>query len=229
MTTARESALQKDVLKAYFSPKIIDQIMKSPDVFSMEGSGQEVTVLFSDIVGFTSLSDNMHPAAVQHVLSDYMEAMTDAIFTHNGAVDKFMGDGIMAFWGYPEPEGADAVENLRLSASDAVKAAIAMQGKMKELNEKWAREGRKTLNIRIGINTGYVTLGNMGSKHRLEFTLIGKNVNLAQRLEGAAPGGGILVSDRTYSLVKDEVKAEKMPGLTLAGFGEEVHAYVIEW
>jgi len=228
MTTARESALQKDILRAYFSPKIIDQIMRSPDVFSLEGSGQEVTVLFSDIVGFTNLSDNLHPAAVQHVLSDYMEAMTDAIFRNNGAVDKFMGDGIMAFWGYPEPEDMDTVENLRLSASEAVKAAIEMQGKMEELNDKWVREGRKALNIRIGVNTGYVTLGNMGSKHRLEFTLIGKNVNLAQRLESVAPGGGILVSSRTYSLVKDEIKAKKMKGLALDGFGEEVHAYLVE-
>lgn len=228
MTTARESALQKDVLRAYFSPKIIDQIMRSPDVFSLEGSGQEVTILFSDIVGFTNLSDNLHPAAVQYTLSTYLEAMTDVIFRHNGAVDKFMGDGIMAFWGYPEPEDTDAVENLRLSASDAVKAAVEMQRKMRELNDKWAREARKTLQIRIGVNTGYVTLGNMGSRHRLEFTLIGKNVNLAQRLEGAAPGGGILISDRTYSLVKDEVKAKKMRGLTLSGFGEEVHAYLVE-
>lgn len=229
MTTARESALQKDVLRAYFSPKIIDQIMRSPDVFSLEGSGQEVTVLFSDIVGFTSLSDNMHPAAVQRVLSEYLEAMNDVIFRHNGAVDKFMGDGIMAFWGYPEPEDTDTVENLRLSALDAVRAAAEMQRQMKELNHKWARAGRKTLQIRIGINTGYVTLGNMGSSHRLEFTLIGRNVNLAQRLEGAAPGGGIIVSSRTYSLVKDEIKAKEMKGLALAGFEEEVHAYLVEW
>jgi class 3 adenylate cyclase len=104
-----------------------------------------------------------------------------------------------------------------------------MQGKMKELNEKWAREGRKTLNIRIGVNTGYVTLGNMGSRDRLEFTLIGKNVNLAQRLETVAPGGGILISERTYSLVKNEVKAKEMPGLALDGFGEEVHGYLVEW
>ena len=229
VTTARESALQKDVLKAYFSPKIIDQIMKSPDVFSLEGSGQELTVLFSDIAGFTNLSDNLHPAEVQHILSEYLEAMTDVIFKHNGAVDKFMGDGIMAFWGYPEAEDTGTGENLRMSASDAVRAAVEMQRKMRDLNHKWAREGRKTLHMRIGINTGYVTLGNMGSKHRLDFTLIGKNVNLAQRLEGAAPTGGILVSSRTHSLVTDEIKAEEVKDLSLSGFEEHVQAYLVEW
>ena len=229
MITARESALQKDVLRAYFSPKIIDQIMKSPDVFSLEGSGQELTVLFSDIAGFTNLSDNLHPAEVQHILSEYLEAMTDVIFKGNGAVDKFMGDGIMAFWGYPESVDTSTGENLRLSASDAVRAATEMQRRMKELNHKWTHEGRKTLHMRIGINTGYVTLGNMGSRHRLDFTLIGKNVNLAQRLEGAAPNDGILVSSRTHSLVKDEIKAKDVKGLALSGFEEEVQAYLVEW
>jgi adenylate cyclase len=228
MTAARESALQKDILKAYFSPKIIDQILKSPDRFSLEGSGQELTVLFSDIVGFTTLSDNLHPAEVQRIISEYLENMTEIIFKHDGAVDKFMGDGIMAFWGYPEPEDKSAEENLRLSAHGALRAAVEMQRKMKHLKEKWVREGRKPLEMRVGINTGYVTLGNMGSRHRLEFTLIGKNVNLAQRLEGAAPSGGILMGSRTHSLVKGEIEAEEIKGLALKGFEEEVQAYLVK-
>lgn len=227
-TTARESALQKDVLKAYFSPKIIDQILKSPDRFSLEGSGQELTVLFSDIVGFTNLSDNLHPSEVQHILSEYLETMTEIIFKHDGAVDKFMGDGIMAFWGYPEPEDKNPEENLRLSARCALGAAIEMQRKMKDLNQKWTSEGRRPLEIRVGINTGYVTLGNMGSRHRLEFTLIGRNVNLAQRLEGAAPSGGILIGSMTHSLVKEEIKTKEMEGLALKGFEKEVRAYLVE-
>lgn len=226
--TARESSLQKDVLRAYFSPKIIDQIMKSPEKFSLEGSGQELTVFFSDIVGFTKLSDKLHPAEVQHILSEYLETMTEIVFKHDGAVDKLMGDGIMAFWGYPESEDKNAQENLRSSAQGALGAALEMQGKMKDLNQKWAREGRNPLEIRIGINTGYVTLGNMGSRHRLDFTLIGKNVNLAQRLEGAAPSGGILIGRRTNSLVGEEVKTKEMKGLNLKGFEKEVQAYLVE-
>lgn len=228
VVTARESALQKDVLKAYFSPKIIDQILKSPDRFSLEGSGQELTVLFSDIVQFTNLSDNLHPAEVQRILSEYLEVMTDIIFKHDGAVDKFMGDGIMAFWGYPAPENKSAEENLRLSALGALGAAIEMQRQMKDLNQRWMREGRKPLEMRIGINTGYVTLGNMGSRHRLEFTLIGKNVNLAQRLEGAAPSGGILMGRRTHSMVKEEVKTKAIENLALKGFEGRVQAYSVE-
>jgi adenylate cyclase len=226
---AKESALQRDVLRAYFSPRIIDHILRSPDKFSLEGSSRELTVLFSDIVGFTRLSDNLHPSEVQHILSEYLETMTKVIFKHSGAIDKFMGDGIMAFWGYPELEDKNAEENLRFSALSAVRAAVEMQEKMQELNHKWRSEGRQPLKIRIGINTGYVTLGNMGSRHRLEFTVIGKHVNLAQRLECESPEGGILISGRTHSLVKQEIRVKELKEVTLKGFEKEMPACLVEW
>ncbi len=225
--TARLSSIQRDVLKAYFSPQIIDQILESPESFSMKSANRELTVLFCDLAGFTGFSDTHHPEEVQKVLNEFMEEMIATIFKHQGAVDKIMGDGIMAFWGYPEDPELSTSENVSLSAKRAVAAASDMQGKLDELNRKWLGEGRTDFKMRVGVNTGYVTVGNMGSRQRMEFTLIGRHVNLAQRLEKRAPEGSVLITGRTYSLVRDEREAQDMGEVELKGIESPEKVYLV--
>ncbi|MBU1041222.1 MAG: adenylate/guanylate cyclase domain-containing protein [Proteobacteria bacterium] len=219
--TARDSARQKRMLEAYFSPSIARQILDSgTDI--MEGRGVDLSILFSDIAGFTNLSDHMEPAEVQRFLGEYLEEMTACVFRHNGAVDKFMGDGIMAFFGYPEAPGVDSVENARRSAVAAVSAAVDMQAALKRLNARWRSQGRNEIRIRIGVNTGHCVVGDMGSKTRREFTLLGRNVNLAQRLESNAPKGGVLLSARTAALVQDHFNLNEHAQIKAKGFDQEV-------
>jgi adenylate cyclase len=219
--TAKESARQKRMLEAYFSPAIARQILDSgTDI--MEGRGVDLSVLFSDIAGFTAMSDHMEPSEVQRFLGEYLEEMTACIFLHGGAVDKFMGDGIMAFFGYPEAEGVDSVENARRSAINAVSAAVDMQAALKRLNARWRSQGRNEILIRIGVNTGHCIVGDMGSRTRREFTLLGRNVNLAQRLESNAPKGGVLLSARTATLVRDHFPTSEAIHIKVKGFDQEV-------
>ncbi|MHC1700392.1 MAG: CHASE2 domain-containing protein [Humidesulfovibrio sp.] len=219
--SAGESARQRRMLEAYFSPAIARQILESgTDI--MEGRGVDLSILFSDIAGFTTLSDHLEPAEVQRFLGEYLEEMTACVFRHDGAVDKFMGDGIMAFFGYPEAPGVDSVENARRSAVSAVSAAVDMQAALKRLNARWRSQGRNEILIRIGVNTGHCIVGDMGSKTRREFTLLGRNVNLAQRLESNAPRGGVLLSARTAALVRDHFSLNEPARIKVKGFDQEV-------
>ena len=219
--SAQESARQRRMLEAYFSPAIARQILESgTDI--MEGRGVDLSVLFSDIAGFTALSDRMEPAEVQRFLGEYLEEMTACVFRHGGAVDKFMGDGVMAFFGYPEAEGVDSVENARRSALAAVAAAVDMQAALKRLNARWRAQGRHEIQIRIGVNTGHCVVGDMGSRSRREFTLLGRNVNLGQRLESNAPKGGVLLSARTAALVRDRFSLGEPAQIKVKGFDQDV-------
>ncbi len=219
--SARESARQRRMLEAYFSPAIARQILESgTDI--MEGRGVDLSVLFSDIAGFTALSDHMEPAEVQRFLGEYLEEMTACVFRHGGAVDKFMGDGVMAFFGYPEAPGVDSVENARRSALGAVSAAVDMQAALRRLNARWRAQGRHEIQIRIGVNTGHCVVGDMGSRSRREFTLLGRNVNLGQRLESNASKGGVLLSARTAALVRAHFNLSEPALIKVKGFDQEV-------
>jgi adenylate cyclase len=224
--TARESARQRRMLEAYFSPAIARQILESGSDI-MEGRGVDLSILFSDIAGFTSMSDRMEPAEVQRFLGEYLEEMTACVFRNGGAVDKFMGDGLMAFFGYPEAAGVDSTENARRSALSAVSAAVEMQAALLGLNARWQAQGRQPVAIRIGVNTGYAIVGDMGSRTRREFTLLGRNVNLAQRLESNCPRGGVLVSSRTAALVRGRFALDEPYSLKVKGFDAEVEVCTI--
>jgi len=224
--TARDSARQRKMLEAYFSPAIARQILESgTDI--MEGRGVDLSILFSDIAGFTAMSDRMEPAEVQRFLGEYLEEMTACVFRHGGAVDKFMGDGIMAFFGYPEAPGLDSTENARRSALDAVAAAVEMQAALRRLNLRWRSQGRQEIAIRIGVNTGHAIVGDMGSRTRREFTLLGRNVNLAQRLESNCPRGGVLVSARTAALVRDQFGLDAPTSIKVKGFDKDVEVCTV--
>jgi len=145
--------------------------------------------------------------------------MTEIVFKFQGTVDKFMGDGLMVFFGDPVPQPDHALR--------CVRAAIEMQKRVREIKTRWEKQGDMPLQIRIGINTGIVVVGNMGSPRRLSYTVLGSAVNLAQRLESNAPVGGIMISQRTWKLVKDYVPTRGLEQIQVKGFEEPIRVYEI--
>jgi adenylate cyclase len=214
---------QKEVLRrtfeAYFPPLIVKKIMANPKMIASRGQKKELTILFSDIENFSSYSAAMTPDHIQRLLSEYFEKMTEIVFKHNGTVDKFIGDGLMVFFGDPETQPDHALR--------CVQAAIEMQMEVREIKTQWEKKGYMPIKIRIGINTGTVVVGNMGSARRLSYTVVGSAVNLAKRLESNAPPGGILISKRTYDMVKEYVHTRPFGQIQVKGFDEVICTYEI--
>jgi len=207
-------------LQRYLSPNVVDDVMKQKEGgMTLGGSKMTCSVLFADICGFTPFSQNLDPQQVVRFLNEYFTAMTDVVFEHQGTLDKFIGDAIMAVFGAPvaTPD----------HARHAVKAAIGMQRQAQRLAEQRAQEGGKGFQLRIGINSGEVVAGNIGSPSRLDYTVIGDNVNLAARLEPLAGPGGIVISDATYQLVKDLVEVRKLPSVEVKGRTGSVEIYQV--
>ena len=197
------------ILGTCLPPQTIRLIKQQPDQIAvlLAGRRRELTVLFADVRGFSTYCKTADPAEVQEVLHDYLTVMTRVIRDHGGTLDKYMGDGVMAFFGDAEPEdgGSQVQESLvARHAANAVQAAIAMQREMARLNAQWTDQKRECHLIRIGINTGVVTVGNMGTDYLWDYTVVGTEVNKAQRLEGAGQPGGILLAHRTYLLARQE-------------------------
>ncbi|MDD3269875.1 MAG: adenylate/guanylate cyclase domain-containing protein [Syntrophomonadaceae bacterium] len=191
----------KAMFSRYVSPDVVDELMANPDEISLGGKKQVVTIMFTDIRGFTAFSENKDPVNVISRLNEYLTAQTDAILKHGGTLDKYMGDGLMAFFGAPVYY-EDHVER-------AVKVARDIQQRVVELNEKWAKMGEVPLLIACGINTGPVVVGNVGSPERMDYTLIGEDANLASRVEALTKlfETLVLVSERSYELLPEgEVK-----------------------
>ncbi len=182
----REAAMRAN-FERYFAPTVAAEIAGRRGGVQLGGVRQPVTVLFSDIRGFTALAEGMAPDAIAGLLSAYFTEMVDLIFEHGGTLDKFIGDAIMAQWGAPVPHADDAERALR--------AAIAMQRTVAEINRRWSAQGRPTIAVGIGINHGEAFAGNIGSQKRLEYTVIGDAVNIASRLCSAAQPGEILLSE----------------------------------
>ena len=175
----------------YVSPTVVDKLVKGEAALELGGHKEELTILFSDIRGFTTLSEKMAPEDLVHFLNEYLTGMTGAVLDQEGTVDKYIGDAVMAFWGAPLPQSDHAIR--------AVETALTMRTRLAKLNARWAAQGRPTIDIGIGLNTGRVIVGNMGSEKRFDYTVIGDDVNLASRLESLTKfyGVGILVSEAT--------------------------------
>ncbi len=215
----KEKEVLRRTFESYFPPLIVKKIMANPHMIASGGQKKELTILFSDIKEFTSYSATMTPDHIQRLLSEYFEAMTEIVFKHHGTVDKFIGDGLMVFFGDPDPQPDHALR--------CVNAAIEMQKTVREIKTKWERQGDMPIQIRIGINTGTVVVGNMGSARRLSYTVLGSAVNLAQRLESNAPVEGILISQRTYDLVKGHVPTRPLGQIEFKGFDRPISAYEV--
>jgi len=193
----RQQRALRGALSQYLSPDVMQEVAANPESVRLGGEKREMTVMFSDLRGFTSYSETIDPQELVHTLNSYLTEMTDVIFHHRGTVDKYMGDAIMAFWGAPRPQ-AD-------HARRACDTAVDMMRELEILNNRWHMEGKQKLSIGIGLNTGAMTVGNMGSQRRLDYTVMGDSVNLASRLEGLNKeyGTNIIVSDSTLSEVGD--------------------------
>lgn len=187
----------KAMFSRYVSSEVVDEIMSNPNEVALGGKKQIVTIMFADIRGFTAYSENKDPEDVIKRLNEYLSAMTDSIFRHGGTLDKYLGDGLMAFFGAPVYY-EDHVEK-------AIKVAVEIQEKVEKLNEKWAKDGAVPLKVATGINTGPAVVGNVGSPERMDYTLIGEDVNLASRVEALSKVFEtlIVVSERSYNLLAD--------------------------
>ena len=201
----------------YVSHQVRDFLVLHPDAANPSGRKERLTMFFSDVRGFTSMSEKMEPQEVQQLLSEYFTEMTGILFKYEGTLDKFMGDAIMAFFGNPVPQPDQAKR--------AVLMALEMQESIARLNEKLIAEGRRTIGVGMGINTGDVTVGNLGSKDFLDYTVIGDAVNLACRLEQNAKAGDIIITQATYAEVRDVVEVEPMEPIRVKGKSEPIPIY----
>lgn len=212
MTEERDKRRIRDTFGKYVSPKVVDQILENPP--ELGGVDKELTVLFSDIRGFTTLSENMTPQELVNHLNVYLSAMTDIILEYGGTLDKYVGDEIMCFWGAPIPQQDHALL--------ACQCALRQMEKLRELNQGWPEN--KRINIGIGLNSGIMTVGNMGSPGRMNYTLMGDNVNLGARLEGTNKqyGTNIIISEFTYGLVKDHFIFRELDNIRVKGKNKPV-------
>jgi adenylate cyclase len=183
----------------------------------MEPKELAATILFNDIVGFTPLSEKMPPREINLLLNQFFSRMTDLVFKYDGTLDKFIGDGLMAVFGAPVEKKDDAER--------AVKAALEMRKELEAMMEKIGME--KKFEVRIGINTGRVVAGNMGSPNRMEYTVIGDPVNIASRLESIAQPNQILIGEETYKQVKGKFKVKKIGLKKVKGRSAEILVYEV--
>lgn len=209
----------RKIFSHYVSPSVVEILLKNPDMVKLGGEKKFCTVLFSDIVGFTSLSETMEPTKLVHLLNDYMTSMTNVIFQNKGMLDKYEGDAIMAVFGAP----VEIPESPELACN----AALDMQKQLKMLVEYWKKIGRPALQTRIGINSGDMVVGNMGSDTRFDYTVVGDAVNLASRLESANEvyNTHIMIGEQTYAKVQDKFITRPLDLLRVKGKKTPVRVY----
>ena len=209
-------------LAKYLSPQIYQSIFTGRQEVTIAARRKKLSVLFADLVGFTEITERLEPEEVTGMLNQYLTEMSGIAIDHGATIDKYVGDSILAFVGDPESRG------VRQDALACTRMALAMQRRMAELARIWRRGGldRPPL-CRIGICTGFCTVGNFGSEDRMDYTIIGSGVNLAARLQRAAPPGGILIPFETFALVKDDVLCDDIGALELKGLSEPVNAYLV--
>lgn len=213
-------AIVRSNFERYFAPNVAAEIAQTEAAVRLGGDKRPMTILFSDIRGFTSMSETMNPDDIAGLLSDYFTEMVDVIFQHTGTLDKFIGDAIMALWGAPIAHADDP--------DRAVRAAIGMQRALVGLNAKWKSEGRPEIGVGIGINFGESFAGNIGSHLRLEYTVIGDAVNVASRLCSNSKAGEILISDQLYQVLKEKPAVEAMMPLAVKNRAQVVAVWKVK-
>ncbi len=207
----------------YVSPQIRDSILSGKKEAILQTQRKKLVVFFSDIVGFSSLSDQMDADPLTDLLNGYLTEMTAIAMKYGGTIDKYIGDGIMIFYGDPVSKG------IKRDALAAVAMAIEMRRHMLKLRRKWAELGLSTpLQIRMGINTGYCTVGNFGTESRMDYTIVGREVNLASRLESNADAGEILISRETYELIKDKIICRERGTINAKGFRDPIPVFQVK-
>jgi class 3 adenylate cyclase/CHASE3 domain sensor protein len=208
-------------LRRYLAPQVADAVLEGGATVALTSTRRNLTILFANIRGFTSLSERMEPEELIDGLNQHFTVMTDVVFRHDGTLDKYIGDGVLAFFGDPIP--------FEDHAERAVAAALEMRQRLRSLRTKWTLQRDEELNVGIGINTGYVTVGNIGSAARTEYTVIGNHVRLASHLAQIAGPDQILVSEQTLAApeVRERVHSVSLEAISLEGFRQPVDIFEI--
>ena len=219
--SAALSALSSKLAK-YLAPQVYESIFTGQQDVKIVSKRKKLTVCFSDLVGFTEITDKMESEDLTQLLNHYLTEMSKIALQYGATIDKYVGDAIVMFFGDPTTLG------VKEDALACVQMAIAMQKRSGELAQEWSNSGIETpLRCRIGIHTGYCTVGNFGSEDRMDYTMVGGTVNLASRLEHEAPPGGVLISFETYALVKDDVRCEERGHVQVKGIAQPVATYAV--
>jgi adenylate cyclase len=222
---AHERLAREEVARANYSrflPEyVVKQMLDNPESFKLGGVSQTITILFADIRGFTRISEHAAPEKIVSLLNRYFSAMTDIIFAHGGTLDKYLGDGLMALFGAPTTTPDDA--------SNALNAAVAMQRRMLGINRELRDEGFPEIGVGMGLHTGEVIVGYIGSERRSEYTAIGDTVNTSSRLESNARGGEILISDATAQAAHSRYKLKPREPIMVKNRQQPVKLWEVDW
>ena len=219
LVESRQKRFIRSAFSTYLAPTVVKKLIESPDGLELGGEERDITAFFSDVQGFTSISEKLTPEELVELLNEFLTEMTDIILAHEGTVDKFEGDAIIAFFGAP-----NELEN---QAETAALTCVQMQNRLQELREKWKAEGRPELKMRIGLCTGPAVVGNMGSRNRMDYTMMGDTVNTAARLEGVNKIYGIytLVCEHTFQKASNRVVGREIDAINVVGKNEPVVVY----
>ena len=222
---AHERLAREEVARANYSrflPEyVVKQMLENPESFKLGGVSQTITILFADIRGFTRISEHAPPEKIVSLLNRYFSAMTDIIFAHGGTLDKYLGDGLMALFGAPTATPDDA--------SNALNAAVAMQRRLLGINRELRDEGFQEIGVGMGLHTGEVVVGYIGSERRSEYTAIGDTVNTSSRLESNALGGEILISDATAKAAHSRYKLKPREPIMVKNRQQPVNLWEVDW
>lgn len=219
LSASNQRGQLKDMFSQYVPPALVSQMISHPEEITMEGVSRELTVLFADIRGFTSLSEKLSPNKLKYLLNSFFTPMTKVIFETNGTIDKYVGDMIMAFWGAPLPNNKHAVH--------AVDASLKMLVEVEKLKPIFAEQGLPEVNIGIGLNTGIMNVGDMGSHYRRAYTVLGDAVNLGARIEGLTKfyGVNLVIGEQTYAQVSDFYCCRKLDRVRVKGKQQGITVY----
>ena len=215
----QKNVVIKGMFSQYVNKSVVNELISNPDKLQLGGEKKNLSILFSDIAGFTTFSEKKKPEELVSFINEFLNDMSEIIITNEGTLDKYLGDAVMAFWGAPL--------EVKDHANKACLTALQMQERLAKLREKWMTAGEAPIYIRIGINTGDVIVGNIGGIKRFDYTVLGDDVNLASRLEGANKeyATNIMISGSTYELVKEDYRARELDVIRVKGKTEPTKVY----
>jgi adenylate cyclase len=205
------------VLGRSLDPHVLDRLLANPNVDILKGERAVLTVLYADLRGSTSLAEHLNPDLLVELIGDYLGQMTNVVLAHEGTLDKFVGDEVMALFGAPFPQPDHALR--------AVRVGLAMQVAFREVVARWLARGVEMAGLGVGIATGELIVGEIGFEQRTDYTVIGRAANLGARICAVAQAGQVLISQATFDLVKDWVQVTPIPGLRFKGIGHDVTVY----
>jgi class 3 adenylate cyclase len=225
ITLAQRTALLDELagkLSHYLPPQVYQSIFEGRQGVEIAAKRKRLTIFFSDIKDFTETTEEMEPEDVTYLVNDYFSEMSRIALEYGATIDKFIGDAMLIFFGDPETRGE------REDALQCVRMAVRMQRQMRVLQQRWAARGyARPFHMRVGINTGFCNVGNFGSESRMDYTIIGAEVNLASRLEQLVDPDGIMLSYASWALVSDEFTAEERPPVSVKGIARDIRCFAL--